>query len=147
MHTVVSQMMFSLSNRSGGLSWALIQHSEGLECDLFVTHAWTEGIYEFIDKVLNSWPSGTKHAYCCMLSNPQTLDIGDMLTCPSTSPFAQALSSATNVLVVPNRIRSVYDRAWCTYEAYLAYKWGKTLTVATSPIAPNAIWNYKHIRS
>mmetsp|Transcript_7233 Transcript_7233/g.17102 ORF Transcript_7233/g.17102 Transcript_7233/m.17102 type:complete len:82 (+) Transcript_7233:376-621(+) len=45
---------------AGGQSWVLMKHSEGSPCDLFVTHGWSEGIYEFTDKVLNSWPPSWK---------------------------------------------------------------------------------------
>ena len=48
-HTVVTQMIKGVSLISGGSSWALLQHPDGLPCDLFVTHAWSEGIFEFID--------------------------------------------------------------------------------------------------
>merc|ERR1712129_21939 len=65
---------------------------------------------------------------------PQTLDIGHLIASPSESPFAKALASATHVLVVPNQKGSIYERAWCTYEAYLACKWGKTLVVASLPV-------------
>ena len=34
---------------------------EGLQCDIFVTHAWAEGVFEFVDKVLRAWPAGNKH--------------------------------------------------------------------------------------
>merc|ERR1712048_794396 len=71
--------------QAGSTSWALMCNKEGLKCDLFVTHGWQEGVYEFIDKVLNSWPSGAQHAYCCMLSNPQNLDVGDLIASPSQS--------------------------------------------------------------
>merc|ERR1712190_50981 len=100
-------------------------HPEGLQCDLFVTHGWNEGIFEFIDKVLNSWPRACYHAYCCMLSNPQNLDIGDLISAPRTSPFAKALFSASHLLVVPNLKGSIYCRIWCVYEAFLGYSENK----------------------
>ena len=65
-HTVVQQMIKPVTYAAGGCSWALMYHPKGLKCDLFVTHGWAEGIYEFIDKVLHSWPRKAKHAYCCM---------------------------------------------------------------------------------
>lgn len=131
-HTVVAQYIAPQSVLSGGLSYALAKHPGGLKCDLFITHCWSEGIYEFIDKTLYSWPRSTKHAYCCFLSNPQNLvDIGGMVSCPSKSPFAKALRTASHVLVVPNRASSVYSRSWCCYEAYLACAWDKEISVAS----------------
>ena len=29
--------------QAGKVSWALMQHPDGLDCDLFISHAWQEG--------------------------------------------------------------------------------------------------------
>ena len=58
-----------------------------------------------------------QHAWCCILANPQHLDLAAMLAAPKTSPFAHALRAAHLVLVVPNHRESVYTRLWCAYEA------------------------------
>ena len=47
--------------KAGGMSYALMLHPAGLECDLFVTHAWAEGVFEFVDKCRRAWPKGAKH--------------------------------------------------------------------------------------
>jgi len=132
-HTVNQQLIRPFTDRAGRMSWALMLHPDGLECDLFVTHGWDEGMYEFAVKVLYSWPHGAKHAYCCMLSNPQNLDINDMICSPRDSPFAQALSSSTYMLVVPNHQSSIYSRIWCAYEAFLAYSQEKEIFTASAP--------------
>ena len=75
---------------AGKMSWALMMNPHGLDCDLFITHAWQEDVFEFTDKVLTSWPWRARHAWCCMLANPQNLDIGALLQSPSMSPFALA---------------------------------------------------------
>lgn len=132
--TVNGQLIKPVTARAGNPSWALMLHPEGLECDLFITHCWTEGIYEFIDKVLHSWPRSSRNAYCCMLSNPQNLDIGGLISNPNSSPFALALLSARCMLVVPNRACSIYTRIWCVYEASLSYEHNKLIFTATPPI-------------
>ena len=119
---------------AGKMSWALMMNPEGLDCDLFITHAWQEGVFEFTKKVLTSWPWRARHAWCCMLANPQNLDIGALLQSPSSSPFALALQSSKYMLVVPNRHNSVYTRLWCGYEAYLAFQSNKIIRTATPPI-------------
>ena len=119
---------------AGKMSWALMMNPEGLDCDLFITHAWQEGVFEFTKKVLTSWPWRARHAWCCMLANPQNLDIGALLQSPSSSPFALALQSSKYMLVVPNRHKSVYTRLWCGYEAYLAFQSNKIIRTATPPI-------------
>lgn len=132
--TVNEQLIVPITAETGQASWALTLHPGGLECDLFVTHCWSEGIYEFIDKVVSSWPSRAKHAYCCMLSNPQNLDIASLIRDPANSPFAKALRSAKQMLVVPNEVCSIYTRIWCVYEAYLAYSWDKLIFTASPPV-------------
>jgi len=131
-YTVNEQFIKPRTARVGNMSWALMKHPSGLRCDLFVTHAWQEGIFEFVGKVLNSWPPRAKHAWCCMLANPQNLDISHLLMTPSSSPFALALQSATYMLVVPNRHASIYTRLWCSYEAYLAYELDKIIVTASA---------------
>ncbi|CAE6966568.1 unnamed protein product [Symbiodinium natans] len=116
------------------MSWALMRNPEGLNCDVFISHAWKEGIYEFICKVLHSWPRSARNAWCCMLANPQHLDIGALLQAPKNSPFALALQESSCVLVVPNRHSSVYTRLWCAYEAYVASEAGKEILIARASI-------------
>lgn len=128
-YTVVEQYL-KLETAETRASWALERHPGGLACDLFVTHAWAEGVYEFIDKVLGSWPWSARHAWICTLSMPQHLDISGLISSPSKSPFAKALERATDILVVPNRRSSIYTRLWCVYEAFLAQQQGKTLRTA-----------------
>jgi hypothetical protein len=53
-HTVNDQFIKPVTADAGDPSWALMLHPEGLECDVFISHCWQEGIYEFIDRVLNS---------------------------------------------------------------------------------------------
>ena len=108
-HTVNGQYM-PVTDEAGKVSWALMRHPDGLDCDLFISHAWLEGIFEFLSKVLHSCPAGSRHVCCCMLAKPQNLDIGSYLQSPSSSPFALALQASTCVLVVPNCHCSIYAR-------------------------------------
>ena len=109
-YTVNKQHIMPVTERFGKVSWALLQHPDGLDCDLFISHAWQEGVFEFLAKVLHSWPADARHAWCCMLANPQNLDIGSLLQSPISSPFALALKASTYVLVVPNHRCSIYTR-------------------------------------
>ena len=138
MYTVNMQYIQPVTAAAGNPSWALMLHPEGLKCDLFITHGWAEGVFEFVDQVVNSWPFGAKAAYVCFLSNPQNLDIAEMIERPEDSPFAKALGSASQVLAAPNHKKSIYTRAWCVFEAYLAFSWGKAIYTATSP--PYHFW-------
>ncbi|CAE7642018.1 unnamed protein product, partial [Symbiodinium pilosum] len=138
MYTVNMQYIQPVTAAAGNPSWALMLHPEGLKCDLFITHGWAEGVFEFVDQVVNSWPFGAKAAYVCFLSTPQNLDIAEMIERPEDSPFAKALGSASQVLAAPNHKKSIYTRAWCVFEAYLAFSWGKAIYTATSP--PSHFW-------
>jgi len=41
--------------------------------------------------------------YCCLLANPQNLDISTLLDVPpEQSPFAYAMQRASHVLIIPN---------------------------------------------
>ena len=83
-----------------GLSYALMQNyaAGGLPCDLFISHAWDEGVFELIDNALKAWPEGCRGAYICCLSNPQNLKaysaewLGSTV---ETSPFHRILCSGT----------------------------------------------------
>jgi len=133
-YTVNDQYIKPITLDAGGQSWALMQHPEGLPCEVFVTHAWQEGVFEFIDKVLCSLPWRADNVWCCFLANPQNLDIGDMIRSPPDSPFAKALRAAPRLLVVPNEKASVYSRLWCAYEAFLAHEWDKVIQTARPPV-------------
>ena len=56
-----------------GLSYALKLnlHRGGLPCDLFLAHAWDEGVYELAARVMAVWPDTVDGAYLCCLSHPQ----------------------------------------------------------------------------
>ena len=109
-YTVNKQHIMPVTEKYGKVSWALLLHPDGLDCHLFISHAWQEGVFEFLSKVLHSWPADARHAWCCMLANPQNLDIGSLLQSPISSPFALALKASTYVLVVPNHCCSIYTR-------------------------------------
>ncbi|CAE7428918.1 unnamed protein product [Symbiodinium sp. CCMP2592] len=129
-YTVTEQHLKPVTDLAGKMSWALMRNPEGLNCDVFISHAWQEGIFEFLSKVMHSWPHNARHAWCCMLANPQHLDITGLLQSPQHSPFAIALQASQTVLVVPNRHCSIYTRLWCCYEAYLAQEQGKVILIA-----------------
>eukprot|EP00928_Gymnodinium_smaydae_P047006 TRINITY_DN31349_c0_g1_i1.p1 TRINITY_DN31349_c0_g1~~TRINITY_DN31349_c0_g1_i1.p1 ORF type:complete len:602 (-),score=110.22 TRINITY_DN31349_c0_g1_i1:89-1825(-) len=133
MYTLNEQFIKPVTAAAGGMSYALMLHPTGLKCDLFITHAWQEGVFEFLEKVIYSWPKSCHHAWCCILSNPQNLNISQLIERPDTSPFAVALRSADTMLVVPNSKVSIYSRLWCCYEAFLAYREEKLILTATAP--------------
>lgn len=132
-YTVNEQFIKPVTRNAGMMSWALMLHPRGLQCDLYITHAWVEGVFEFINKALHSWPPSARNAYCCMLANPQNLDISDLIRFPQESPFALALVSARYLLVIPNQRVCVYMRLWCAYEAFLAYDNNMDIVVASAP--------------
>ena len=39
-YTLTDRLIKPITLAAGGMSWALMRHPEGLDCDIFVTHAW-----------------------------------------------------------------------------------------------------------
>ncbi|CAE7352571.1 unnamed protein product [Symbiodinium natans] len=125
-----------LTRAAGNMSYALMKHPEGLLCQVFISHAWAEGLFELSDLVYRGWPrlQRLNHLYCCLLANPQNLDIGALLDVPpEESPFAKAMQAASHVLVIPNDTVSIYTRLWCVFEAYLGTRWHKTCIMPARP--------------
>eukprot|EP00928_Gymnodinium_smaydae_P000934 TRINITY_DN10343_c0_g1_i3.p1 TRINITY_DN10343_c0_g1~~TRINITY_DN10343_c0_g1_i3.p1 ORF type:complete len:587 (-),score=62.49 TRINITY_DN10343_c0_g1_i3:73-1833(-) len=130
-YTINEQYIKPITAEAGGPAWALMRHPDGIACDVFVSHAWLEGIFEFLGKVLRSFPRCMRSAWCCMLANPQNINISALISKPSASPFAKALLHAKYVLAVPNDKASIYSRMWCSYEAFLAIEYDKMIIMAT----------------
>lgn len=60
-YTVTDQLVKPITAQAGGMSWALMRHPKGKMCDVFITHAWQEGIFEFVDKASRrtcAWTGG-----------------------------------------------------------------------------------------
>ncbi|CAJ1364009.1 unnamed protein product, partial [Effrenium voratum] len=77
-----------------------------------------------------------RNLYCCLLGNPQNLDLSTWLDVPpAESPFARAMQCASHVLIIPNSTIGIYTRLWCVYEAYLGTKYQKTCIMPMRPRA------------
>jgi len=122
-----------------GLSYALMRNyaTGGLLCDLFVSHAWDEGVYELVENALRAWPDSCTGAYICCLSNPQNLDIGKLVgSGVEQSPFGQVLNSGyvKHLVMLANSNTPIHSRLWCVFEAFQAQKQGVRLSLAGEPI-------------
>ncbi|CAK9088880.1 unnamed protein product [Durusdinium trenchii] len=118
------------------LSYALHCNSDGLSCDLFVSHAWSEGIFELSNTVVQNWPDGCIGAYICSLANPQNLPelMSHMIETPSQSPFFRVLiSRPKRLLMIANSNVPIHSRLWCVYEAHCARTLGITTAVLGDP--------------
>jgi len=114
------------------LSWSLMKNPSGINVDLFVSHAWMEGIYEFADHLLEVWPDDCQAAYICFLSNPQNLDASHFLgglrkgeeCAVQESAFYKALHSGRmkQVVMIATQNVQIHNRIWCCLEAYLSMK-------------------------
>ena len=109
------------------------QATGGLRCDLFFSHAWDEGVYEFIDSALKHWPENCHGAYFCCLSNPQCLDLSPLHGRVETSPFYKVLNSEPKprMVMLANANTAIYERLWCVYEAHLAHRLKIFVRIAT----------------
>jgi hypothetical protein len=124
LYQVTEHYIKPTTKKAGGMSWALMMNPGGLEIDCFATHAWIEGVWEFIKKVRRCWPTRSKGIYVCFLSNPQ-FGVSKLLQDASVehSPFYQAMISSEWMLVIPNCKASIYLRKWCVFEGHLALQW------------------------
>mmetsp|Transcript_386 Transcript_386/g.885 ORF Transcript_386/g.885 Transcript_386/m.885 type:complete len:409 (-) Transcript_386:98-1324(-) len=106
------------------LSYALWQNGRcGLLCDLFISHAWSEGVFEFSDAVISAWPDECRGAYICFLSNPQNLGglISTLVKKPTESPFFRVLlCRPRKMMMVATCNTPIHSRLWCVYEAHCA---------------------------
>ena len=41
---------------AGGMSYALMKHPQGLDCQVFISHSWREGIFHLDNSVRRAWP-------------------------------------------------------------------------------------------
>ena len=129
MYQVTDQLLKKLTAKHDvmpGASYGVQCNLEtgGLRCELFISHVWSEGVYEFIDHALAAWPDECEGAYICTLSNPQNLDIGTLLgKDPHESPFYRVLHAEPRprMLMLANRYTPIHKRLWCVYEAFLAH--------------------------
>ena len=97
-----------------GMSYALLRNFTrgGLRCVLFFSHAWAEGVYEFIRNALVAWPEELRGddcgAYICFLANPQNLDISKLVgSGVEASPFYRVLATQPPPRVIMVRATSV----------------------------------------
>merc|ERR1712224_869859 len=133
MHQVNTQFIKAQTDGTANpmpwVSYALQQNSEeGLECDIFISHAWDEGVFQFGETTLRRWPADCEGAYMCALANPQHLDIQQLIESPQDSPFYKVLASLPKyMLIVANSNTTVHSRLWCCYEAFCAWKINQAL--------------------
>eukprot|EP00747_Dinoflagellata_sp_TGD_P126057 gnl/TRDRNA2_/TRDRNA2_174237_c0_seq2.p1 gnl/TRDRNA2_/TRDRNA2_174237_c0~~gnl/TRDRNA2_/TRDRNA2_174237_c0_seq2.p1 ORF type:complete len:578 (+),score=89.37 gnl/TRDRNA2_/TRDRNA2_174237_c0_seq2:87-1820(+) len=126
MHQVNSSFIKPCTNQNSlaipFASFALmLNHIAGRRCDLFISHAWDEGVYEFGASVDKHWPEECEGAYICFLSNPQNLNISELVGTPRDSPFYRVLRARPfNMLMVANSNTPIHSRLWCVYEAHCA---------------------------
>eukprot|EP00439_Symbiodinium_sp_Y106_P032068 s3894_g3.t2 len=105
------------------LSYALHCNPYGLTCDLFISHAWAEGVFELTGTVLDNWPEDCEAAYICALANPQNLPnfLRALIQNPLSSPFFQVLlRQPKQMLMVANANVPIHSRLWCVFEAHCA---------------------------
>merc|ERR1712061_607062 len=99
-------------------------NKKGLDGDncKFVTHAWSEGVMEFLHELLScrackDESRGEVSLWICFLANPQTWPTNELKELlgknPWMSPFHTALCGASEVICVRNPREQMYCRLWC----------------------------------
>jgi len=114
----------------------MVNSMRGLICDLFISHAWDEGVFEFANSLLQKWPAQCCGAYICFLSNPQNLLdlIAKQIRKPTDSPFYKVLKNGPHMMmIVPNSNTPIHSRLWCVYEGYCAVTLKIPVNIAGDP--------------
>jgi len=107
----------------------------GLECELFVSHAWDQGVFDFVTSLLSVWPHRCGGAYISCLSNPQNLSIADLVGDPYEPPFFKVLMAQPRLMImVASEVTPVHSRLWCCFEAYSAHFLGVPIEIAGNPV-------------
>ena len=115
MHQVNSGFIKPETERAG-TSYALMLNGAagGVRCELFFSHAWSEGVFELVHRALDAWPDNCEGAYICCLSNPQNGDIGALLgTRLDQSPFYRVLCNQPPPLalvMIANHAVPIHER-------------------------------------
>jgi len=93
----------------------------GRSCDLFISHVWDEGCFEFIALVVPHWPRDVRGAFVSVFSVPQNLDSAQLVTSAKASPFYRVLETQqVGLILVAGSNVPIHSRLWCVYEAYAA---------------------------
>ena len=86
-----------------GLSYALLHNfaTGGLRCDLFFSHAWNEGIFEFIDNALAAWADENCGAYIVITEDQTNAPLywPARIACSEGHRFAAVSSSAASLIL------------------------------------------------
>jgi len=119
-----------------GLSYALHRNAYGLLCDLFISHAWSEGVFELGITLMENWPDACTGAYICSYANPQNLPelMSHLIEKPSESPFYRVLTCRPRrMLMIANSNVPIHSRLWCVYEAHCGRIMGIPMSVVGDP--------------
>jgi len=117
-------------------SYALQCNDEaGLECELFVSHCWDQGVFDFVTTLLSVWPHRCAGAFISSLSCPQNLGMNEILGDPYDSPFFKVLMSQPRLMImVATEMTAIHERLWCSFEAYSAHFLGVPIEIAGNPV-------------
>jgi hypothetical protein len=124
-----------------GVSYALKLNLArgGLKCDLLISHAWDEGVYELGRRVLAAWPDDCEGAFISCLSAPAHIpEVGGMIMGHSSAsvlatPFAMAARAEPPPVahvVIAGGSTPVLSRLGCCMEVLVASSAGvRSVTV------------------
>jgi hypothetical protein len=117
-------------------SYALQQNpAAGQECNLFLSHAWSEGVFELAHTLETAWREEYVGAYVCFLANPQNLDISVLVSTPETSPFYRLLNARPrSMTMAANSNDPIHSRLWCCLEAFCSVEFGIPVEIAGDPM-------------
>eukprot|EP00928_Gymnodinium_smaydae_P100709 TRINITY_DN9945_c0_g1_i2.p1 TRINITY_DN9945_c0_g1~~TRINITY_DN9945_c0_g1_i2.p1 ORF type:complete len:591 (-),score=40.89 TRINITY_DN9945_c0_g1_i2:142-1914(-) len=111
-------------------SYSLKLNTSGKQVTHFVTHAWAEGVKEFVASVKASCTKDSVF-WICFLANPQTWPSDELSALlganPYLSPFFAAVRDCKKIIAVRNDRVNMCERLWCVFELFEASKMNKPI--------------------
>jgi len=134
MHDVNREVIQPMCDSHGKCYAHIVNSSEHLKVDVFISHAWLENFDEFVESILTAFSMWTvqPNIWICATALIQSTDpsvVGLQVGAsndPGNAPFTKALAEAQKVLIVRNNVCDIYDRIWCCWELYCASALGHT---------------------
>lgn len=113
-----------------GCSYALMQNPAGIQCNIFVTHAWCEPFRELVSTLQMALAPHDVIWLCSLALNQHdttqtTIDAQNW----DRSPFFVALKQSKKQVVALDEKLNVPDRAWCTFEMMAASLWSVNVSL------------------
>ena len=107
------------------VSYSILRNPAGLTCNTFVSHAWSESYFQFVEDIRVYGPDIQDRVFwICFTSLPQTWPAENLKVLlgvtPHLSPFSKAIDNCDDFWIVRNANSNMFLRLWCLAELSFA---------------------------